>query len=361
MITCLIGTRAQLIKMAPILRELESRRVPFHFVLSGQHKETMDDLLTDFRIRTTPVIAYRGGEASGLLAMLQWMMGFWWAMLVRGQRLLPTRPAERNIVLVHGDTFSTLLGAMAGKLRRLRVAHIEAGLRSHNLLHPFPEELTRILTSLLSDLSFCPGDWACTNLRNRRTEPINTQTNTLCDAVRLALEEPHAGRREQWPERYGVCSLHRFENILRKSRLRKILALVEIAAQHCPLVFVLHPATKKRLQRFDMLHNLRENPRILLSQRMGFVAFIRLLSSAQFVITDGGSNQEELSYLGVPTLLMREATERLEGLGATVTISHYDENIVRQFVQTAQPFRHNELPCQHHSPSSAIVDRLLGL
>jgi UDP-N-acetylglucosamine 2-epimerase (non-hydrolysing) len=362
MITCLIGTRAQLIKMAPVLLETERRQLPLRFVLTGQHKETMTKMVRDFGIHTEPHYIYRGKEITGILAMSVWfgicLMKCWWH---RGIFLPYTTPGP-NVMLIHGDTFSTLLGAILGKLRGLKVFHVEAGLRSHNIMHPFPEELTRLMVFTLSDVSFCPGAWAHDNMRHYRAKAIDTGHNTLIDALTIAFNNASAPQNITVAAGYGVVSLHRFENIFNPARLKHICDMLSRAAATHPLVFVLHPATHKALIRHHQLSRLKNHPGITLLPRMGYFEFIGLLVKARFVITDGGSNQEELSYMGVPTLLMRKATERKEGLGDTVRLCNYDEGILDDFLrQLPDPaVRHidRRLKFDQTRPTDIIVDYL---
>ena len=358
MITCLLGTRAQLIKMAPILRELEGRGVPYHMVLTGQHRETMDDLFADFRLCTRPLYVYAGGEVTSPLSMGRWFVHCMRRLLRERAKFLPVEPGARNIVVVHGDTFSTLLGAIAGRICRLEVGHVEAGLRSFSLLQPFPEELTRRVVSYLSDVAFCPGEWACRNVERFRHERIDTVHNTLLDCVNYVLrtpeiEAPHA---PQGP--YAVASIHRFENIFFRRRLATIVSYVERAAQRCPIQFVLHPATREKLAAGGHMPRLEANPRIRLLPRMGYVDFLRTLRRARFVITDGGSNQEELSYLGVPTLLMRKATERREGLESTATLWRFDEAAFEGFLDRVEEERTDRGPLAGVSPAAIVADCL---
>lgn len=357
MIVCFIGTRAQLIKMAPVMLEMERRALPYHLVLTGQHKETMPELLADFGIRTQAVHLYQGKEITGVAQMGAWFLGCLWKALRESERFLPRSRSGRNVVLVHGDTMSTLLGALAGRLRGFEVAHVEAGLRSRNLFHPFPEELTRLAVSRLAHLAFCPGEWARNNLARSRARRIDTRHNTLIEALAIALATPRASPPPFAAEAFGIASIHRFENIFSQPRLTGIVAMIEKAAEHSPMVFVLHPSTRGKLGQFRLLQRLEGNPRIRLVPRMGYVEFVRLMERASFVITDGGGNQEELSYLGVPTLLMRKATERLEGMNTTARLCGYDEAVLSEFL-AGLPSRRQAPEIAAASPSRLIVDEL---
>lgn len=358
MITVLLGTRAQLIKMAPVILELERRDWPTQLIMTGQHRETMDRLLADFGIHAHPVSLYEGPEVTSIGRVIPWFLRCLWRLKKDAKQLFPA-DKKKNIVLVHGDTFSTLLGALAGKLTGQCVGHVESGLRSFRLLHPFPEELTRLAVFRLADMAFCPDSWSQENLAGYRLQTQNTGGNTLIDALRIALSAAHPLPRETPGEVFGVVSLHRFENIFREERLRHILSLIEESAERFPLVFVLHPATRRNLEKYGLLARLERNPKIHLWPRMGYFEFVSLIRKAAFVITDGGSNQEELSYLNKPTLLMRQATERQEGVGRNVVLSGYDRGRLLAFLDSlgARPLGTASLGTV--SPSAVIADALV--
>jgi len=357
-IICYIGTRAQLIKMAPVLVEFERRNVPIHLIFTGQHSETMREILADFNVKFPIDSIYEGKEITGILQMAKWFVYCLRQCISNPQRFAPKSANGKDILLVHGDTFSTLLGAVVGRLRKIPVAHIESGLRSFHWFHPFPEELTRLLTFKLSSIAFCPGPWAYNNLRSYKLERIDTVQNTLLDSLYLALNN----KREKiltLETNYVVCSIHRFENIFFRNRLEGIIHLLEIVAKTYQVVFVLHPATRKKLTEYGLLARLEENPAFTLSPRMSYIDFVALIHGAAFVITDGGSNQEELSYMQIPTLLMRKATERQEGMDSTVTLCQYDESILNMFLKQVKNTPRQEL-IPDHSPSQQIVENILA-
>src|SRR5712691_8143774 len=222
MISCFIGTRAQLIKMAPVIVEIEKRGLPFNLVLTGQHEETMEQLLNDFGIRAPRSYLYRGKEITGIAQMGLWFVRCLWKCLREPNKFAPGSGVN-DVILVHGDTFSTLLGAIVGKLRGITVAHIEAGLRSGNIFHPFPEELTRRAVFRLSDLAFCPGEWPCHNMKKYRAKRIDTGQNTLLDTLAIALCVPQKKATLLISNTFGIVSLHRFENIFNLRRLTRII------------------------------------------------------------------------------------------------------------------------------------------
>lgn len=335
MITCIVGTRAQLIKMAPVLRSLERGGADFSLLFTGQHEVTMAALLQEFGVETRPVYLYKGPEITGTMQMGVWFVWTLLAALRRRRELFPPAGTVNRCVVVHGDTFSTLLGALLGMLTRQKVEHVESGLTSERLWEPFPEEITRRIVSRLTHIAFCPGDWAVANMQRHNAVCINTGENTIVDAVRAATTRLAPPPDLIPPHPFAVVSIHRFENIFNAKRFRFIVASLETIAQSIPLVFVLHPATKKQAIKLGLMPRLENNETIRLQDRLTYLPFMSLIGHSRFVVTDGGSNQEELSYLGVPTLLMRGATERAEGLDDNVVLSNYDEAVIERFVTAA--------------------------
>lgn len=356
MISYLIGTRAQLVKMAPVLQESERKKVPFQLVFTGQHQVTMDDMLSEFGIKAKPV---RIGEARDITSVLD--MFFWF---IKTYRILSNPVSSplvsgrgNDIVVVHGDTMSTLVGALAARRLGIDVAHVEAGLRSRHLFHPFPEEITRRIVFRLTNIAFCPGDWAYENMERYGSRKINVEANTILDALRYVINKGSYAMDEPLPDNYGVVSLHRFENIFKCSRLASIISALKDVAKEHQLIFVMHPATMKRLDACGLRGELESEKQIRLMPRIGYMKFVHVLQGADFVITDGGSNQEELYYLGVPTFLMRKSTERQEGIGTTVLIGSYDKNKLMQFVDGAERNEPTYLK-SNEAPSSRIVEYL---
>lgn len=357
MITIVLGTRAQLIKMAPLILEFETRAWNPRIVLTGQHKVTIQELIQEFGIQSQQISLFEGPEVTGVFQVPGWFAKCLWRLNRESTQLLGNS-RSKDIVLVHGDTFSTLLGAVAGRIAGVSVGHVESGLRSFDMFHPFPEELTRLAVFRLSDWAFCPDNWTASNLSRFRLKIVQTGGNTLLDALKLALKRATFPRRPMPHGAFGVVSIHRFENIFQKRSLQHILSMLEIASERFPLVFVLHPATQKNLEKFGLLGSLLSNPRISLWPRMSYFEFVSLISKAALVITDGGSNQEELSYLGIPTLLMRRATERQEGLGTNVVLSGYDQGRLVAFLDDVEAKEARGIGISSASPCAVIADAL---
>lgn len=355
MIHVVLGTKAQLVKMAPVMVELRDRGVAYRYVHTGQHQATMNEMLEEFGLKAPDVVLHRGRDVVSVPQMAAWGAKILWQCLARRREIFGDDP--RGIVLVHGDTLSTLLGALMGRVSGLRVGHVESGLRSFRLFHPFPEEITRLLTFRLSDSLYCPGPWALANVARHGSERIDTGCNTLADTLALALRVERA--REHVPDdEYAIVSLHRYENVFNREGFERLLDVVEELALRRRMLFILHPPTERQIDRLGLRARLEGNPRIELRPRYTYFDFVTLLEGASFVVTDGGSIQEESSYLGLPCLLLREATERQEGLGDNAVLSAFDRGVIRRFSDDPGVHRREPLAAAHQ-PSKKIVDAAL--
>jgi UDP-N-acetylglucosamine 2-epimerase (non-hydrolysing) len=350
MIHIIIGTKAQLIKMAPILRQLQLQDIEYNYILTGQHKDTVSDIANNFDLKQPDYILYSGQDITSIFKMGIWFAKCLIKTLFNKKHIF--KNDKNGVVLVHGDTFSTLLGAVIAKLAGLKVAHIESGLRSFNLFHPFPEELTRILVFRLANYCFCPGDWAIQNLQGYKAQKIDTQFNTLYDALMQVIPRLETIDVDIPNYDYAVVSLHRFENIYNQASLQRIVTIVSDIAKNKKLLFILHKPTEKKLHQFNLYQTLAQNPQIECRQRYDYFRFIKLVYHADFIISDGGSNQEECYFLGKPILLLRQATERNEGIGQNCVLSGYKQAIISDFVQNYQKYQY---PLQQLSPSPSDI------
>ena len=330
MIHVVLGTKAQLVKMGPLFQLMHERGVPYNFVFTGQHRETVDDLRANFSIKDPDVVLHEGDDIKSIPAMLTWSI----RILLKAFRgkVDVFRGDQTGIVLVHGDTFSCLLGALLGKLKGLKVGHVESGLRSYNLLHPFPEEVIRLIVFRLADVFFCPGEVPLRNLKRHQGLKVDTQYNTLLDSVKQAQRNRGQVSFPIPKGDYCIVSVHRFENIFRESRLKEIVEIVETIADTIRVLFVLHPPTERKLRGFNLLARLETHPKVELRPRYDYFTFVTLLCGSRFLVTDGGSNQEEAFYLGKPCLILREETERDEGLGKNAVLSRFDPETIRRFL-----------------------------
>lgn len=354
-ILVLIGTKAQFIKTAPILREMDARGMSYRLVYTGQHSETFELLEAAFGTRQPDDILVPNFEAATHGRFLTWIFRYWREVFVRMRR---GEWKGVRIGMVHGDTASTLFGAIAVRMAGGVVAHVEAGLRSPRLFEPFPEEIIRRLVSRLSRLHFAPDAQAIQNLVGVRGEVIDTQGNTLKDALRFSLTQLHGENRIGGRGGYAVVSLHRSENLSRRGVFDMLMQSVIEAASVLPVRFVLHPATREKIMASGWLSKLQEVPELTLLDRMDYPEFVQLLVGARFLMTDGGSNQEEAAMMGLPTLLLRRATERQDGIGDTVEISNLDPQRIAAFVAHHAASSWDLCRVGDDSPTAILVDAM---
>lgn len=349
-----IGTRAQFIKVAPVMHKMQDQGLRYTLIYTAQHRENIDEILDIYHLPRPDVVMYQRGEANTKGSFLRWFASLFWQVLFQAKRYIP----QPGLLFTHGDTFTAWLAALMGKRSGCTVAHLESGCRSFNLFSPFPEEISRLITFALTDIYLCADEWAVNNLKRYRGLKINMGANTMLDGVRYALDYPVKNHFEFENQPYVVVSIHRFENIFTARFTEMILPMLKEIAQSQRLIFTLHPTTRERLRALNLLDELSAHPNIMLHERFGFIDWINICNKAEFVISDGGSNQEELSYLGVPTLLFRNETERREGLDKNILISKFDQELIRRFVENPRAYRH-ALITLRAQPSQTIIQTIL--
>lgn len=337
MIHIILGTKAQLIKMAPIMVELKNRKLSYNLILTGQHQETMDKLLNNFGLPAPDMNLYVGKDMTGVGQMVLWSGKILYKTIRNKKEIF--KHDTSGIVLVHGDTTSALVGALAAKFAGLHVGHVESGLRSFNLFHPFPEEITRILTFNLANYYFCPDEWALQNVKSYRGVKLNTRENTLRDALTLAVKSKKTIKIAIPKKKYCVANIHRFENVFNRPQLEKMVEIFEKIAERMHVVFILHSPTEKNLRKYDLYNRLTQNKNIECRPRYDYFEFMKLVANAEYMVSDGGSNQEECYYMGKPCLLLRNFTERREGLGENTVLSQYDMGKIMEFIQNYKKYR----------------------
>jgi UDP-N-acetylglucosamine 2-epimerase (non-hydrolysing) len=293
-------------KVAPILRaaaavgELQCR-----LVHTGQHyDERMSDLF--FRDLGLPVPDAFLGVGSGSHAAQTA------TVMLRFDEELDANPAD--MVLVVGDVNSTLACALVASKRGIRVAHVEAGLRSGD--RTMPEEINRVLTDQISDLLFTSERDAEKNLRAEGIDAarIHFVGNVMIDSLVQHRDRARRcspiGQLGVESRGYAVCTMHRPSNVDSEAAAAKTLEAIEVLARRLPVVFPLHPRTAARWDAFGLLQRVKGNERIRVTPPLGYLEFLAVMDSAAVVLTDSGGIQEETTVLGVPCLTFRENTER---------------------------------------------------
>lgn len=323
-IAIVLGTRPEIIKMAPVVRELERRNADFLIIHTGQHYSYNLDRVF-FEQLSLPPAKYNLEVGSGSHA--EQTAG----ALIGVEKIL--QEEKPDIVLVEGDTNSVLAGALAAVKLHVEVGHVEAGLRSYD--RQMPEEINRILADHCSDYLFAPTEKAKTNLLGEDIpeRKIFVTGNTIVDAVHqnLAIAREKGDTLSSLhlnPGEYFLVTLHRQENVDNRARFNPILeGLDRVAARfHQPVIYPIHPRSGKRMNEF----NLRLK-KVNLIDPIDFLSFLQLESEARLILTDSGGVQEEACVLGVPCVTLRDNTERPETIevGANVLAGASPESILK--------------------------------
>jgi UDP-N-acetylglucosamine 2-epimerase (non-hydrolysing) len=324
------GTRPEAIKLCPVaayIREHAATEFETRICVTAQHRELLDQVLEVFRIAPAYDLNVMSPAQSLFESTTRILAGL--------EGVLRDR---FDLVIVQGDTTTTLCAALAAFYARVPVAHVEAGLRTGNFDHPFPEEMNRVLATRLAALHFAATDWAAANLRREGVpdEAIHITGNPVIDAVRMTSEGLESGRlpRPVWPwrneaKRLILVTAHRresfgepFERICRAlSRLSQ--------REDVQIAYPVHPNPAVRATTDRMLRN---EANVVLLEPLSYVPFIDLMRRSELLLTDSGGVQEEGPSLGKPVLVMRETTERPEAVEAGVArlTGTDEERIVQQ-------------------------------
>jgi UDP-N-acetylglucosamine 2-epimerase (non-hydrolysing) len=345
-IAIILGTRPEIIKMSPIIRALD--KPSNYFILhTGQHYSfNMDRAF--FEQLELPLPKYNLNVGSGTHAEETGKM------LMGIEKILAEE--KPDLVLVEGDTNTVLAGALAAVKMGIRVGHVEAGLRSYD--RSMPEEINRVLTDHLSDLLFAPTGGAKENLSKEGLDQnkIHVTGNTIVDAVyqNLKLAE-HLGLGFELGG-YLLLTLHRQENVDNPQKLRRIMKGLEAVSQHFekPIIYPIHPRTKKRLREFKIKVPLG----IKIIEPLDYLSFLKLESGASLILTDSGGVQEEACILKVPCVTLRDNTERPETLevGANSIAGIEPDLILKKAFQMLKSRREWENPFGDGHASERILN-----
>lgn len=304
MIAIILGTRPEIVKMSPIIRECEKKRKDFFILHTGQHYSyNMDKIFFDQLNLTNPRYRLEVGPCTQSIQTANMMIGI-------EQVLIKEKP---DIVLVQGDTNSVLAGALVASKLNIKIGHVEAGLRSYD--KNMPEELNRILTDHCSDYLFAPTGASKKILINEgiSKDKIWITGNTIVDAMfqnrnlskntmltNLGIDE----------KEYILVTAHRQENVDSFENFRNIVYGINLVAKkfNVPIIYPVHPRSRKMMETFE----LRINSHVVLIDPLDYLGFIQLEASAKLILTDSGGIQEEACILGVPCVTMRNNTERPE-------------------------------------------------
>ncbi|GAB3894485.1 non-hydrolyzing UDP-N-acetylglucosamine 2-epimerase [Spirosoma agri] len=329
-ILTVVGARPNFIKAAPLHRAFRQYpTIESKIVHTGQHYDARMSAIF-FRELDLPEPDYTLGISTG--TQVQQLA----EIMLRFEDVLTAE--QPDWVLVVGDVTSTLACALVANKMGVRVAHVEAGLRSGD--RKMPEEINRILTDSIADLLFVTEQAGLDNLKREgiADEKVRFVGNVMIDSLAYsrmkANEQNTVGQLGLLPGGYVVMTMHRPGNVDTEAGLTNLVAIVERVARDKTVLFPVHPRTRSNLVRYGLLGCLTMIPNVRLLEPQGYLAFLNLLEHAAIVITDSGGVQEETTYLRVPCLTLRQSTERpvTVELGTNQLLAKLDPDSVRERV-----------------------------
>ncbi len=326
-ILSIFGTRPEAIKLAPVLTALNKYKVNSLVCVTAQHREMLDQVLALFRICPAYDLAIMQPNQS--LAELTARA------LTKLDEVL--RQEKPDWVLVQGDTTTAMVGALAAFYHQIKVGHVEAGLRSFDKYQPFPEEINRKIATSISDLHFAPTEVSRQNLLREGVPAANIVVtgNTVIDALLQVAEKPY-----DWDtsplaaiprdKRIVLVTAHRRENF--GAPLQNICAALRTIAERYADVHLVYPVHLNPNVQSVVHQSLGPLSNVTLLEPLAYLPLVQLMKQSYLVVTDSGGIQEEAPGLGKPVLVLREVTERPEGVaaGTVKLVGTTPETIVRQ-------------------------------
>lgn len=320
------GTRPEAVKMCPLVKELK-RRPAFETAVcvTGQHRQMLDQVLDAFGVRADCDLAVMRPD--------QTLFDVTRSVLDGMEKVL--REQEPEMVLVYGDTTTAFAAALAAFYRRIPVGHVEAGLRTYDMARPWPEEFNRRAASLISRVHFAPTEQAGENLLREGIDAgsVFVTGNTAIDALRTTVRKDYVNPLLDWAEgsRLVLLTAHRRENL--GAPMERILRAIRRAVEERPDVKVIYPVHMNPAVGKTARAVLAGHERIRLTPPMDVMDFHNVMARCYLVVTDSGGLQEEAPALGKPVVVLRDVTERPEGVSAgTLAVAGTAERSVYETV-----------------------------
>ena len=319
------GTRPEAIKMAPVIKEIQKRENHQCVVcVTAQHRQMLDQVLDIFQIKTDyDLDLMKNGQSLNHITIT--------ILEELGEILLIENP---DIVLVHGDTTTAFAASLAAFYKQILVGHVEAGLRTYNKYSPYPEELNRQMVDCISDLFFAPTDQSRNNLinENKKKSNIYVTGNTVIDALKTTINKKYDHKELEWVNgrKLILLTAHRREN--HGNAMENIFRAVNRITNEFDDVCVIYPVHLNPAV-FVVAHKeLSENPNVRVIEPLDVFDFHNFMNKAHIILTDSGGIQEEAPSLGKPVLVLRDTTERPEGIeaGTLKLVGTEEENVYNE-------------------------------
>ncbi|MCJ0574886.1 non-hydrolyzing UDP-N-acetylglucosamine 2-epimerase [Enterococcus cecorum] len=303
------GTRPEAIKMCPLVNELRTRKdVKTIVCVTGQHRQMLDQVLNTFNIVPDYDLS--------IMKKNQSLFDVTVTILERIEKVI--NAVQPDLMIVHGDTSTTFTSSLAAFYKKIPVAHVEAGLRTHDIYSPFPEEFNRQAVGIISKYNFAPTEKSRQNLINegKNENSIYVTGNTAIDALKTTVSDEYKHEYLDWAtdSKLLMLTVHRRENL--GTPMRKIFRAIKKIVSEYTDVKVIYPIHMNPKIRDIAEEELNDNDRIKIINPLDVVDFHNFLSRSYLILTDSGGIQEEAPSLGKPVLVLRDTTERPEGIEA---------------------------------------------
>lgn len=325
-IMVVFGTRPEAIKICPLVKELSSRQnVQVIVCVTGQHYQMLNQVLATFNVQPDYNLS--------IMKEKQTLFDVTSSILEKIRGILEKECPD--IILVHGDTSTTFATALSAFYLQIPVGHVEAGLRTYNLNSPYPEEFNRQATSIIAALHFAPTELSKKNLlkEGKKAESIYVTGNTAIDALRTTVREDYHHPELEWvgKNRLIMLTAHRRENL--GAPMYQMFRAIRRIVNETPDIRVIYPIHMNPIVRQAAKEIFSGNNRIHIIEPLDVLDFHNFLSRSYLILTDSGGVQEEAPSLGKPVLVMRDTTERLEGIyaGTLKLVGTKEETIYQEF------------------------------
>lgn len=321
-IMIVFGTRPEAIKMCPLVNELKSRENLITKVcVTGQHRQMLDQVLYAFQVVPDYDLS--------IMKDKQTLFDITTNILGRIKEVLESE--KPDVVLVHGDTSTTFVTALACYYMQIPVGHVEAGLRTYNIYSPYPEEFNREAVGIISQYNFAPTEISKQNLirEGKNPETVYVTGNTVIDALKTTVKEDYYNSELEWAadSRLILLTAHRRENL--GEPMHRMFRAIRRIVEETPDVKVIYPIHMNPVVRKAADEELGDNDRIRLIEPLDVLDFHNFMARSYLILTDSGGIQEEAPSLGKPVLVMRDTTERPEGIEAgTLKLVGTDEEVI---------------------------------
>lgn len=366
-IAIVIGTKAELIKCMPLMLELQKRKKEYWFIHTGQHP--LGKACEEFGIKKPDfILSEEPDKETKFWSKVNQISILWFLSMIFKVKKIISK-LKPKYVIYHGDTMSTSAASIGSSNwlnmgKKWRNVHLEAGLRSGDLFDPFPEEISRQISDFFSDILLAVSDLTEKNLKKSKIVggEILKIGNTVIDSALITYEASKKMNIKKILGKYVLINIHRHENLNNKKRLTKIVDIIK--STKIKAIWPLHESTKLYLEKYGLMQEIKKCKNVQITELIDYFTFIFHIANCQYLITDGGSIQEESLVFRKPCIVMRERTERQEGLLTGINfLTNREINSIKKLIEKIESgklkIKKFKNPYGKKGLTKKIVDELL--